>query len=148
MSQVDFYLISNRVKDGKLKMACRLSNKIVRLGEKIFVYTEDDSISRSLDRLMWTYSDTSFIPHEYCQEEDETVSLLPSPVTISHHRPSSRLDATVLISLSPNRPDFCDRFERVVEIVDAEEEDKIAARQRFKAYQDEGLQVNHHRIEL
>ncbi len=148
MSQVDFYLLSSQVKDGKLKMACRLGNKIVRLGKRIYVYTEDDATTRTLDQLMWTYSDTAFVPHE-CRPDPGAAPTGPLvPLVISHHPPDDGCEATVLISLAMETPSFRSQFERIAEIVDCDEREKEAARHRFKAYRDEGFTVNHHHIEL
>ncbi len=149
MSQVDFYLISNQVKDGKLKMACRLGNKIIRLGGKrIYVYTEDDATTRTLDQLMWTYSDTAFVPHECRPGPGAPPTDRLVPLVISHDPPDDTCEATVLISLARETPSFRSQFERIAEIVDCDEREKEAARHRFKAYRDEGFTVNHHHIEL
>ena len=148
MRQVDFYLISNPIKNAKLKLACRLGNKIVRLGMKTFIYTEDETVTGELDQLLWTYSDTSFVPHE-CSSNSTTAETDPMvPLVISHRDPADDCNATALISLTAEQPTFCSRFDRIAEIVEFEEEDKAAARRRYKKYRDEGFTVNTHHIGL
>jgi DNA polymerase-3 subunit chi len=47
----------------------------------------------------------------------------------------------VLINLQAQHPPFFSRFRHLIELVGAEESDKIAARARFKFYRDRGYTI-------
>ena len=143
--RIDFYLISNRVSNAKLKLASRLCNKLFKLNKKALVYTSDANESQLLDDLMWQYNDTSFVPHEIIQANNEQLEL--SPIHISH---GTQLPQTydILINLSNQIPEHHQQFDRVAELVANDEQDKHLARQRYKIYQDNNSELTTHNIEL
>jgi DNA polymerase-3 subunit chi len=50
----------------------------------------------------------------------------------------------VLLNLGPKVvPDF-GRFERLIEVVGVDEADRVAARQRWRSYEAQGLRITHH----
>jgi DNA polymerase-3 subunit chi len=69
--QVDFYLLEAPVSNGKLKLACRLTNKLARLGQRILLVCDDTQQIEKLDTLLWQFSDTSFIPHQIIDKENQ-----------------------------------------------------------------------------
>lgn len=151
MKQVDFYLISNQVNDAKYKLASRLSNKLLRIGQSALVITDNETATTELDRVMWSFSDTSFVAHERIDQvpKDETFS---SNIQIgdANQVSSILLEKTynVLINISLETPIFNHKFPRIAEIVDADEDSKTAARIRYKRYQTEGFEIKTHQIEL
>ncbi len=49
----------------------------------------------------------------------------------------------LLISLHDETPSYFSRFERVIEIVGADEADSLRGRARFKFYRDRGYELRH-----
>jgi len=50
----------------------------------------------------------------------------------------------VLLNLQPERPALFSRFQRLIEIVSADDEDRRLARERFKFYRDRGYEIRTH----
>ena len=148
MKQVDFYLISNQVADAKYKLASRLSNKLQRFDKKVLVVTDDQDSVEILDRVMWSFSDTSFLAHERLQDDPTSIAKIQiaevAGVTPSHLEDGFE----VLLNLSDKTPVFSHHFDRVAEIVEADEQSKAAARIRFNNYKHEGFELKTHTIEL
>ena len=148
MKQVDFYLISNQVADAKYKLASRLSNKLQRFDKKVLVVTDDQDSVEILDRIMWSFSDTSFLAHEQLQADLNSIAKIQitevAAVTANHLQGGFE----VLLNLSGKVPVFSHHFDRVAEIVEADELSKTAARIRFKDYQREGFELKTHNLEL
>jgi len=147
MKQVDFYLISNRVSDAKYKLASRLANKLQRMQQGCLIVTDDQAATAELDRVMWSFSDSSFLAH------DSISDVAPeSRVQIGDHNSVTPLALEqkheVLINLSSDIPIFNHHFSRIAEIVEADESSKAAARTRYKSYQGEGFELKMHNIEL
>ncbi len=147
MKQVDFYLISNRVDDAKYKLASRLANKLQRMQQTCLVVTDDVEATAQLDKVMWSFSDTSFLAHEHFTEGE--------PASLVHIGGRNEVSASVLernhdvlINLSSEVPMFNHHFTRIAEIVEADEDSKNAARVRYKLYQGEGFELKMHNIEL
>jgi DNA polymerase-3 subunit chi len=135
MTQIDFY---TNVAD-KLGTACRIAAKAYGLGNRMHVLCPDSETAARLDRLLWTTPATGFIPH--CAPNDALVAETP---IIVDHRGDTPLCDQVLLNLRAEWPPFFARFERVVEIVSLDEEDRGCARERYKFYRDRGYEIRTH----
>ena len=70
-------------------------------------------------------------------------SVLPS-LPPPHHDGANPPHDEVLINLRPEWPPFFSRFQRLIEIVSLDEEDRSQARARFKFYRDRGYEIKSH----
>lgn len=139
MTRIDFY---TKV-DNKLRFAGKLCAKVLGQKLRVNVYAPDPALAERFDRLLWTDSALSFIPH--CRADDPLAA--ETPVVI-HTRPGEvtgeLLDDALLINLDQAWPPFFSRFERVIEIVGTEPDDAAAARERFRFYRDRGYAMQTH----
>ena len=143
MTRVDFYLAQTGKRKQMLNTACRLAEKASRQGHHIFIHTDDETQAQQVDELLWTFRQTSFVPHSLAAAG--TVPSKTDKVVIGHdHDPEFKHD--VMINLSSSIPDFFSRFERVAEIVSGDENQRNEARERFKFYRDRGYELNTHNI--
>lgn len=132
MTHIDFY---HDVPD-KLMLAHRLIVEVWRAGQKGVVYAPDRWWAERIDHLLWTQPALGFIPH--CPAGSRLAS--QTPILISQ---TLDLDLTgghdqVLVNLAAELPGTFSRFERVIEIVSHDPEDKAQARNRFRFYKDRG----------
>ena len=58
MTEIDFYSGGDR-----LAIACRLVAKAIRKGLKVLIYTSDVAMVDRIDKLLWTFTPTDFVPH-------------------------------------------------------------------------------------
>ncbi len=63
MTRVDFYVLPNVRREGRMVLACKIAEKAVTSDHRIFVHAADATQARRLDDLMWTFRDGSFLPH-------------------------------------------------------------------------------------
>lgn len=136
MTQIDFY---THVED-KLKTACQLSAKAYGLGLKVTVCCPDTETAHRFDRLLWTAQQTTFIPH--CAADDPLAR--ETPVIIDCREEDNLLQDEVLINLRGGHPAFFGRFQRLVEIVSRDDDDRAAARERYRFYRDRGYEIRTH----
>ena len=61
MKQVDFYLISNRLREAKFKFASRFSNKLKRLDKTPLIITDDADASQTMSACLWAHRDIGFL---------------------------------------------------------------------------------------
>lgn len=135
MTRVDFHFNA----PDKLRYACRLVRKIHRSGTRVVVFSSDQAQLGEFDRLLWTFSPLSFIPHVAVGDRlaSETPVLLASDdAPAPWHE--------VLINLGPETPAHFSRYERLVEIVASDETDRRAGRERWKFYRERGYPMNSH----
>lgn len=135
MTRIDFY---HGAAD-KLEIACRLSAKAAGQKLRVLIYAPEDALARAIDKLLWTWQATGFLPHAM------TTSPLAAdtPVLISRD-PEDTPHDQVLLNLHHEWPPAFSRFQRLVEIVGLDDEDRQAARTRFKFYRDRGYEINNH----
>jgi DNA polymerase-3 subunit chi len=100
-----------------------------------------------LDHLLWTFSAAEFVPHYRATDAKSDTAqgkvLSATPVLLveslrdcAHHG--------VLVNLGSDIPAEFERFERFIEVVTTSDEDRLAARQRWKYYADRGYALKRH----
>ncbi len=141
MTQVDFYVLKDASEQERLRFACRLTEKIVRMDKKVFIHTASSSQTHQLDDLLWTFQQGSFVPHEVFQVEQEH----PAPVQLSHDAEPTVGD-DVLINLATDVPLFFSQFERVAELVNQQSDTRTQGRKRYGFYRDRGYPLKTHEI--
>jgi len=135
MTRIDFY--SNA--ESKLQVACQLVAKAVGEQMPVLVYAPDQNTARGFDKMLWTYQAIGFVPH--CLASDALSAETPVVIAvddseIAHHR--------VILNLHVESPPAFSRFERLVEIVGVDDDDRQCARSRFRFYRDRGYEIHHH----
>jgi len=141
MTEVDFYLLKDDSAHARVQFACRLADKAYRLGNRIFIHTQSAEQTQQLDKLLWTFQQNSFVPHDIYQTDREQ----PSPVQLAHDAEPDA-GSQVLINLAADVPLFFSRFERVAELVDGNDTVRRLGRKRYSFYKDRGYPLRTHEI--
>lgn len=135
MTRIDFY---SNVPD-KILYACRLVRKARAANCRLVVFAQDRAQLAKIDEALWTFSDTDFLPHVTADDPlaAQTPVLLAegSMAELPHHE--------LMINLSNQTPPDFARFERLLEIVAADEDDKAAGRERYSYYKQRGYPLSH-----
>ena len=128
----------------RVAYACRLLRKAVSAGAKLVV-TGDATTLQQLDADLWSLSPTDFVPHCDLAAQAHVVSATPVILT-------SAIDDTphrqVLVNLNQHLPDGFECFERVIEVVTLDAEDRQLARGRWKQYLELGFSIVRHDLAL
>ena len=140
-THIDFYVLKRSGSDS-LRFACRLTEKAYNAGHRIYIDTVDTEQAQYLDELLWTFSDTSFVPHRRIAAAGQG----PEPVAIGHGCPPDD-SADVLLTLQPDAPEYFTRFGRVLEFVHGDPQQQSSARQRYRFYQGRGVRIETHQID-
>ena len=147
MARIDFH---SNVAD-KLEYACRLTRKIWSAtpeGQPVrnIVVVGEKADLKKLDELLWSFSSTDFLPH--CYIDDEAAA--ETPIVLSESFASPLLaaipHADVMIHLGMRMPAdvpaLVARFPRIVEVVTVNEAERLAGRERYKAYRELGHELH------
>lgn len=126
----------------KLGYACRLLRKAVGAGARVMVTGEPGTL-RELDVALWTFAPLEFLPH--CSAEAAPATLAASPVVLAESVRAAP-HQQVLVNLGAGVPEGFERFERLIEVVTADEGDRQDARRRWKHYVDRGYAITRHDI--
>ncbi|WP_435816282.1 DNA polymerase III subunit chi [Achromobacter xylosoxidans] len=126
----------------RLRMACQVVRKRYLAGQRLVVYCKEGSRLAAFDRMLWAFDDTSFVPHVLANDP----LAAETPVILTAGDPWQAAQAAVadgqpqpwLLNLDDACPPGFDAFERLLEIVSDDPDDKQAARRRWRAYQGAG----------
>ena len=135
MTTIDFY---TSVAD-PLRFVAKLVAKAYRSHGCVRVLTSDADATNALDRLLWSEPQQSFLPH--CRLASPIASETPVLVddALEHAGP-----AEVLVNLHRDPPPFFSRFERLAEVVGADEASLAAGRLRYRFYKERGYELRLH----
>lgn len=135
MTSIDFYFNA----EDKLQVACRLAGKALAQKKRLLIYAPEPETAQRLDRMLWTWPPTGFVPH--CQVHDPEAAHTPVLIATDSEAPPA---CEVLLNLSPETPPHFERFERLLEIVARDDEERKAARARYRWYRDRGYPIGDH----
>lgn len=132
MTRVEFYF---NVSD-KFAKTVELCEKALAKGRQLTVYTQNDVMSDTVQKILWQQAPNSFLANAKVDQVNSRFS----PIVIDYQGENLVQD-DVLINLQVTQPLFFSRFRYLVELVGNDEADKAAARVRFRFYKDRGYDI-------
>jgi DNA polymerase-3 subunit chi len=130
----------------RLAYACRLLRKATRQNARVTVTGEPRTLAE-LDRALWSFEPTEFIPHVLLREGEALPERLRGTPVCLTAVPAGAPHHDVLLNLGAETPAGFESFERLIEIVSTEEADRSAARTRWKHYAARGYPIEKHEVE-
>jgi DNA polymerase III subunit chi len=130
---------------GKLAYACRLLRKAAASGSTLAVLG-DEAMLAMLDEQLWSFSALDFVPHGKAMALNEAQRQL-TPIWLCATAAQGQ-GRQVLVNLTQAVPTSFESFERVIEVVSQDEEDRATARRRWKHYTDQGFEIVRHDLNL
>ena len=138
MPRADFYLIAKpRFREEPLLLVCELVRKAHDANLSTLVLARDLDQAEALDELLWAFDDDAYIPHQIAGDDEDDLA----PVLIATPDMDVALRPLVL-----NLRDAAveGTFERVLEVVPADDSAREPLRERWKQYKARGIAVNKH----
>lgn len=139
--RVDFYVLGSAAREQRWGFACRLTAKAYLSDLSVIIWSESDADAKIGDDLLWTFSDSAFVPHQISLDSIDPGT--PVHLVVELERVAG---ADVLVNLSDRLPSGLERFARVAEIIDADPQRRQLGRERFKAYRDRKLPLQTHQL--
>lgn len=121
----------------RLPFAARMVEAAFQRGKRMLVRCADPDEARRLDAFLWTWQDTSFMPHEIV----DPAAVLQDPearvcIVTDDQRP---MDAQVLLQLAPGGLDWAQGFPTVLDVVDHGRPEALeASRERYRLWKSVG----------
>ncbi len=132
MTRIDFYF---NVAD-KQKAISGLVQSALTKRRQVTILAADEHVAADVSANLWQNKPESFLPNVHSNH----LYAFKTPVVIGLQGSDSMQD-DMLINLTSSEPSFFTRFTQLVELVGDAEQDKIAARARFKFYRDRGYEI-------
>ena len=135
MTSIDFYFNA----EDRLQVACRLAAKAASQNTRMVIYAPAGDTASRIDKLLWTWQATGFVPH--CAPHDALAGETPILVAAGEEAPEGY---GVLLNLASETPPHFERFERLLELVGRDDDEKQAGRGRYRYYRDRGYKITDH----
>jgi DNA polymerase III subunit chi len=136
MTRINFYFnVAN-----KQQVLADLVQSALLKRRQVMIWAADEKMASDISATLWQNKAESFLPNVQVNHLHASVT----PVVIGSQGSQFALDTMQdewLINLTPNQPAFFSRFTQLVELVGEDEQDKLAARARFKFYRDRGYEI-------
>jgi DNA polymerase-3 subunit chi len=136
--RADFYLIQKeRFRAEPLLLVCELARKAHDANLPTLVLARDAEQAEQLDDLLWSFDENAYIPHQIAGDDEDELS----PVLIA--TPDSDTPMRTLV-INLRDAAVQDGFNRVLEVVPADNEARGPLRERWKQYQARGVELKKH----
>lgn len=147
MTDIDFYILSAQESTQRLDFACRLVEKAYRSRCKVLVQLNNQAEAKAFDELLWSYRDSSFIPHKLLDNSESDSSIDTDESELSCHVHIAFDDQTpphfdVLINLADEIPSKFARYNRVLEVVIQQDATLESTREHYRFYKQRGYPIN------
>jgi DNA polymerase-3 subunit chi len=158
--RVDFYVLKSSTAKQRWSFACRLTEKAYLRDLKVVLLGDTPAEVEAIDTLLWTFSERSFVPHDIHRGRPGAPATAAGAASaVATAAASSALavqltqdldfveSADLLVNVSARLPARLDRFARIAEIIDADDQRRRLGRERFKAYRELRLTVETHQLD-
>lgn len=143
MRTAHFYLLDEIGDASLLPFICEQVCAYYREGQKVLVMATDQIQAEALDQLLWQLPVKAFVPHNLSGEGPSG----GSPVEISwpgysvntQNRTSPR---PCLVNLAADVPDIASKARSITDVVPVDDQQRAAARQRYKQYRQLGIEIH------
>ena len=125
----------------RLAYTCRLLRKATAMGARLQVRAQADDLV-SLDAALWNLGSTDFISH--CDAAAPESVRSKSAVLLMDADAPVQSDFPILVNLADDVPNGFEQFQRVIEIVSTDEQDRNQARLRWRHYTERGYTITRH----
>jgi DNA polymerase III subunit chi len=135
MPRADFYLIDKpRFRADPLLLVCELARRAYASGQPTLVLARSLEQAEEIDGKLWEFDEEAFIPHQVAGDDDDAITpvLIVPPGFAAADRP-----------LVINLRDDCapGLFERVLEVVPADDAERAGSRARWGTYKHAGFEL-------
>ena len=156
MTQIDFYVLPDDQQRTRLEFVCRLTDKLLKLGKRVYIALDSQQQVDNMDAMLWTFLPDSFLPH-HCSSGTSTgentgentaethADVSATPIVLSHWQDPPPANA-VYINLRPSPPADCGPIDRLVEVVIQDPAVLTNTRQHFKFYREQGYPIQSHTL--
>ena len=136
MPRADFYLIAKpRFLEKPLLLVCELARKACDSGQPLLILAASAQQAEVLDELLWEFDPDAYIPHQIAgtdEDDDITPVLIVAPQFQAPMRP---------LVLNLRNEAVEGNFERVLEVVPADDSARAPLRERWRQYQVRGVEL-------
>jgi DNA polymerase-3 subunit chi len=145
--RVDFYVLKSSNAKQRWTFGCRLTEKAYLRDLRVLVLSGTAADAEAIDELMWTFNDRSFIPHAISRDGAVDAETPVHLLDVGSLAAFGGRQTDLLVNLSDTLPGGLERFARIAEVIDADDERRRLGRERFKVYRELKLPLETHQLD-
>jgi len=134
MTRIIFY---SNLADKQTTLATLLQQALEKR-HQVTILAENEKTASSTSDALWKSSAIGFIPNVLSSH-----ALAPETPIVIDWQEKTLFQDDILINLTQQQLVSFSRFRELIELVSNDEDDKAAARQRYKFYRDRGYEIKH-----
>lgn len=138
MTKFNFYVSSSQSSTGLYKLLPSLLEKIIAKNHKVLIACNNKEIEQQINKFLWEYSKTSFLPHGPSSSEFKK----NQPILITSTGENEN-NADILITFSGKTVENISSFLQVFDIFESSEAQLQAGRKRWKEYKSKGYDLSY-----
>jgi len=143
MPKAEFYILPALAEKKILHFVCQLAETAYQQQHRIYFQMQNMQQAESLDEILWTWRNDSFLPHNLVGEGPDPAP--PIQIGCGKIMPNQR---DILINLSQTLPEEYPQFAQILEIVFSDEIHQTNARERYKIYREKKYILQTHKPDL
>jgi DNA polymerase-3 subunit chi len=122
----------------KLRVVCDVVENEFEQNNKVVINVSDENEGKTLDNMLWSWKQSSFIPHNFTNTLAESNQ---DPVRIAMDI-SENISYDTLILVNPAELDVCNNYKRVIDFAEKYNPTKLETdRKRYKLYRDKKFTI-------
>lgn len=137
MARADYYILPEADHDSRELFLCRLCEKVLEQGLRIYIQVASAAEAQRLDAHLWSFRADAFVPHGLLGNEPAA----PIEIGYGDQLPTHR---EVYVNLALDLPEPAFAFERIVEVVVQDQAILDATRRNYQNCRNRGLELNRH----
>lgn len=139
MTRIEFHVLPAGTRRAHDVIVCEMIERLWQAGRALYVHCPDPAAQSDFDELLWTFHDTSFVPHAVRGDAQ------PAPVRVLLGCDTAAPDCVdTLINLHDEVPGFFSQFEHVLETAGHDDASRQRARARYRFYKERGYPLATH----
>ncbi|SES80926.1 DNA polymerase III subunit chi [Thorsellia anophelis] len=119
------------------RLGCWLAARYYQTNKRVLLVCENQKHAERLDEWLWQLDPDRFIAHNLAGEGPK----IGAPIELCWPERRSNIQRDIMIHLATPFVDFAPIFKSIIDFVPAIEQEKIAARERYKQYREIGYQL-------
>lgn len=122
----------------KLRVVCDVVENEFSVGNKVVINVADDNDGKTLDNMIWSWKQSSFIPHNFTEL---LAGAKQDPVIISTNI-SENISYDTLVLVDPADLEICNTYKKVIDFAEKYNPTKLETdRKRYKLYRDKKYKI-------
>ena len=135
MPKIYFLILES---DNKKRITCDITEKLYQTGRKTVLFSTETGLAEDLDRMLWIWKQSSFVPHVYTESLKNPFE---EPVVLTSQIEKAESFNT-LILYDPAPADILVHFDLVIDFAEKyNQASLLKSRERYRQYQKNNWQT-------